>query len=81
MEKKGKIFTAIAQFLGLVGFAVAAISSASQKAAENVNSFREGFEIITGTKLTGENSDKDNLQIDSIFRNQPDLAFEDLNQK
>lgn len=76
MEKKRKQFAAISQFLGLVGFAVAALASTSQKAVEGVNGFREGFEIVTGTKLTGDGSDIEHLEIDSIYLNQPDLALE-----
>lgn len=83
MEKKRKFFIALAQSLGLVCFTIAALSSTSQKAVDGVNGFREGFEIATGVSLTGDCSDIEHLQIDSIPLNQPDLVLNDYskNQK
>lgn len=75
MEKKRKNLAAIAQSLGIVCFAVVAISSTSQKAVEGVNGFREGFEIATGASLSGDCPDIEHLQIDSVYLNQPDLAL------
>ncbi len=74
MEKKRKQFTVIVQSLGLFGFAVAALSS-SQKAVESVNGFREGFEMVTGEKLTGSYTEIKRLDIDSVNINQPDFAL------
>lgn len=80
MEKKRKYFVALAQSLGLVCFTVIALASTSQKAVERVNGFREGFERSTGVSLTGECSDIEYLQIDSIYSSQPDLVLNDYSK-
>lgn len=81
MDKKRKRFFAVAQCLGLLGFALAAMASSSAQDTINSKEFRDGFrdgwDIGTeiGRRLGSDAAPEiQRLDIDSVSYNQPCVA-------